>query len=141
MLVSYRKVPRSKESSVKSDDHLPARPPLHKAITDTSALPAKPSELPSYETHEGDTDVMMTRLNFRRLSSIAIVISSQSGYFAVLVAELTRMPLSQLAFLIFTTHSARSLPAPRQAQSLAHLARRAMRGPHRQAQVLWRVMV
>jgi inositol-hexakisphosphate kinase len=56
MLVSYRKVSRSKESSVKPDDHLPARPPLHKAVTDTSALPAKPTELPSYETHEGDTD-------------------------------------------------------------------------------------
>ena len=56
MLVSYRKVPKSKDSSVKPDDHLPARPPLHKAITDTSALPAKPSELPSYEPHEGDTD-------------------------------------------------------------------------------------
>ena len=57
MLVSYRKVPRSKESSVKPDDHLPARPPLHKAATDISALSAKRSELPSYETHEGDTDV------------------------------------------------------------------------------------
>jgi inositol-hexakisphosphate kinase len=57
MLVSYRKVPRSKESSVKPGDHLPTRPPLHKAVTDTSALSAKRSELPSYETHEGDTDV------------------------------------------------------------------------------------
>jgi inositol-hexakisphosphate kinase len=56
MLVSYRKVPRSKESSVKPSDHLPARPPLHKAVTDTSALSMKQSQLSSCETHEGDTD-------------------------------------------------------------------------------------
>ena len=56
MLVSYRKVPRSKESSAKPHDHLPARPPLHKAVT-ASALSAKQSDLPSYETHEGGTEV------------------------------------------------------------------------------------
>lgn len=56
MLVSYRKVLRSKESSVKPNDCLPARPPLHKAVTDTSALSVKQSELPSCETHDGDSD-------------------------------------------------------------------------------------
>jgi inositol-hexakisphosphate 5-kinase len=55
MLVSYRKVPKSKESSVKPDDHGPARPPLHKAITESSALPVKRSQLLPSEAHE-DTD-------------------------------------------------------------------------------------
>ena len=55
MLVSYRKVPKSKESSVKPSDHGPARPPLHKAITDSASL-VKPRELLSAEAHEGDTD-------------------------------------------------------------------------------------
>lgn len=56
MLVSYRKVPGSKGSSVRPGDHLPARPPLHKAVTDTSAPSVKQSKLSLYETHEGDTD-------------------------------------------------------------------------------------
>jgi inositol-hexakisphosphate kinase len=56
MLVSYRKVPKSKESSVKPGDHGPARPPLHKAITDSSALSVKPRELLTSEVHEGGTD-------------------------------------------------------------------------------------
>ena len=56
MLVSYRKVPKSKESSVvKPSDHAPARPPLHKAITHSPAL-LSPRELLSQEAHEGDTD-------------------------------------------------------------------------------------
>ena len=38
MLVSYRKVPKSKESSVKPKAPGPARPPLHNSITDPSPL-------------------------------------------------------------------------------------------------------
>ncbi|KAI0269197.1 hypothetical protein BC834DRAFT_820493 [Gloeopeniophorella convolvens] len=56
MLVSYRKVPRSKESSVKPDDQGPARPPLQKAITDSTALPVKAPGSLSPEVNEGDTD-------------------------------------------------------------------------------------
>ena len=44
MLVSYRKVPKSKESSVKPKVHGPARPPLHNSITDSSTLPVKRRE-------------------------------------------------------------------------------------------------
>jgi inositol-hexakisphosphate 5-kinase len=55
MLVSYRKVPKSKESSAKPCDHGPARPPLPKVITD-STLPVRPPGSLSAETHEGDTD-------------------------------------------------------------------------------------
>lgn len=43
MLVSYRKVPKSKESSVKPKVNGSARPPLHKSITD-STLPIKQSD-------------------------------------------------------------------------------------------------
>jgi inositol-hexakisphosphate 5-kinase len=53
MLVSYRKVPKSKETSVIPDDHGPARPPLHKALTTGSS--ALPTRLLSPEVHE-DTD-------------------------------------------------------------------------------------
>ena len=52
MLVSYRKVPKSKECSVKPDDHGPARPPLHKAITHSSAFPMKESQLLSPDVHD-----------------------------------------------------------------------------------------
>lgn len=56
MLVSYRKVPKSKESSVKPSDHGPARPPLHKVITDPATLPVRPCEPLSAEAHEAATD-------------------------------------------------------------------------------------
>jgi len=56
MLVSYRKVPKSKEPSAKPSDHGPARPPLHKAITDPSALSTRPHESLVPAVHEGDTD-------------------------------------------------------------------------------------
>ena len=53
MLVSYRKVPKSKDSSVKPKEHRPARPPLHNSTTD-STLPVRPRELISSEVHEED---------------------------------------------------------------------------------------
>ena len=56
MLVSYRKVPKSKESSVKPSDHRPTRPPLHKVITDSAALPTRPCEPLLAEAHEAVTD-------------------------------------------------------------------------------------
>ena len=55
MLVSYRKVPKSKDSSAKPKDHRPVRPPLHTSITD-STLPVKPRELISSEAHDEDID-------------------------------------------------------------------------------------
>lgn len=56
MLVSYRKVPKSKESSAKPNNHVPARLPPPKVIPDSAALPVKPRELLSAEAHGGDTD-------------------------------------------------------------------------------------
>lgn len=57
MLVSYRKVPKSKESSVKPKVHGPARPPLHNSITDSSTLPVKRrDELLSSGVHENAID-------------------------------------------------------------------------------------
>lgn len=57
MLVSYRKVPKSKESSVKPKVHGPARPPLHNSITDSSTLPVKRrDELLSSEVKEEAID-------------------------------------------------------------------------------------
>ena len=57
MLVSYRKVPKSKESSVKPKVNGSARPPLHKSITDSSTLPVKHrDELVSSRVHEEAID-------------------------------------------------------------------------------------
>ena len=57
MLVSYRKVPKSKESSVKPKVNGSARPPLHKSITDSSTLPVKQrDELLSSPVHEEAID-------------------------------------------------------------------------------------
>jgi inositol-hexakisphosphate 5-kinase len=57
MLVSYRKVPKSKESSVKPKVNGSARPPLHKSITDSSTLPVKQrDELLSSRVHEEALD-------------------------------------------------------------------------------------
>jgi inositol-hexakisphosphate kinase len=56
MLVSYRKVPKSKETSVKPKYHGPSRPPLHKSITASSTLPVRPHELLPSEAHEEDID-------------------------------------------------------------------------------------
>jgi inositol-hexakisphosphate 5-kinase len=57
MLVSYRKVPKSKETSVKPKDHGRTRPPLHKSITASSTLPVRPRELlPHEEDIEGDAE-------------------------------------------------------------------------------------
>ena len=56
MLVSYRKVPKSKESSVMPSDHRPTRPPLHKVITDPTALPVGPCKTLSTEAPEAVTD-------------------------------------------------------------------------------------
>ena len=57
MLVSYRKVPKSKETSVKPKDHGPTRPPLHKSITASSTLPIRPRELlPHEEDIEGNDE-------------------------------------------------------------------------------------
>ena len=57
MLVSYRKVPKSKEPSVKPKVHGPTRPPLHNSITDSSALPVKRrDELLSPRVHEEAID-------------------------------------------------------------------------------------
>ena len=55
MLVSYRKVPKSKDSSVKPKEHQLARPPLRNSTTD-STLPVRPRELISSEVHEEDID-------------------------------------------------------------------------------------
>ena len=57
MLVSYRKVAKSKESSVKPKVHGPAQPPLHKSITESSTLPVKQrDELLSSGVHEEAID-------------------------------------------------------------------------------------
>ncbi len=57
MLVSYRKVPKSKESSVKPKIHGPARLPLHNSVTDSATFPVKRrDELLSSEVHEEAID-------------------------------------------------------------------------------------
>lgn len=59
MLVSYRKVPKSKESSVKPKVYGPARPPLHNSITDSTLPVKRHNELLSSGVHEeaiGDDD-------------------------------------------------------------------------------------
>jgi inositol-hexakisphosphate 5-kinase len=57
MLVSYRKVAKSKESSVKPKVPGPARPPLHNSITDSSVLPVKRRDkLLSSRVHEEAID-------------------------------------------------------------------------------------
>ncbi|KAI0047318.1 SAICAR synthase-like protein [Auriscalpium vulgare] len=53
MLVSYRRVPKSNDSSAKPDDRGRARPPLHKSYT--HAHPARTSKRAS-PGHDGDTD-------------------------------------------------------------------------------------
>lgn len=56
MLVSYRKVPKSKESSVKPKDQGPVRPPLHGSTTGSSILTVRPPGLLPSEAHEEDID-------------------------------------------------------------------------------------
>jgi inositol-hexakisphosphate kinase len=57
MLVSYRKVPKSKESSVKPKINGSARPPLHNSITNSSTLTVKQrDELLSSRVHEEAID-------------------------------------------------------------------------------------
>ncbi|KAI0068976.1 SAICAR synthase-like protein [Artomyces pyxidatus] len=56
MLVSYRRVPKSSESSVKPADHGPARPPLHKSITDSVTQRPKHHSPSPDAGAGGDTD-------------------------------------------------------------------------------------
>ncbi|KAI0307372.1 hypothetical protein B0F90DRAFT_1814134 [Multifurca ochricompacta] len=56
MLVSYRKVSKSKESSIKPGEHGPTRPPLHKSVTGSSTLSIKKPELLPSEVHNADND-------------------------------------------------------------------------------------